>query len=305
MKMKLKNVFALGVILPVLVGCGGSDPAAENEPGPQVFEVDGRVVGIPAEPETLVIDHEAIPGFMPAMTMPFYLGDPKLADGLMVGDAIRFKYVVEERRSWIESIQEIDPSELTLESGERLDLRRQRLSVPRLEPGDTVPAVQLVNQEGESFSLADFQGKMVVLTFIFTRCPVPDFCPRMSHQFQEIQKEAAASEALRDRFHLLSITIDPEYDKPDVLARYAKQFTDDLSTWSFATGSPDRIDELTTRFAVFNEENAESGTIDHALATALIDPSGELVKIWRGNAWKPDEVIAAMREIAEKADPVE
>lgn len=280
-----------------LAGCGGPpDAASESDRDErQVFDVAGRVTSVPADGETLVIEHEEIPGFMPAMTMPFYLASPDLSEGVEPGDAIRFRYVVEDRSSQIEEIEQIDASELSVRGSQEIAAQRQRLPIPRLEPGDPVPGFQLVNQEEEAFSMTDFYGKAVVLTFIFTRCPVPEFCPKMSHQFQEIQEKAAASEELQDEFQLLSVTIDPEYDTPEILDQYASQFTDDTSTWFFATGSPGRIDEMTTRFSVFIEDNSETNTIDHVLTTALISPEGEVVEIWRGNSWEADEVLASIQ----------
>lgn len=299
--MQWKPYLIFALILPVVFGCGSPDPVAGGEQGgTQVFEVTGRITSIPADRETMVIAHEEISGFMPAMTMPFYLLDASTAEGLEPGDAIRFRYVVEERRSWIEEIERIDADGLAQDRDEGFRLQRQRLPIPRLEPGDRVPGFELIDQTGANFSLHDFHGEAIVLTFIFTRCPVPDFCPRMSRHFQEIQAEAAADDELRDRFRLLSVTIDPEFDSPEVLEQYGRNFSDDPSTWTFATGSPGRIDEMTTRFSVFMENNPENNTIDHALATALIDPAGNLVNIWRGNAWEPDDVIAMMREVVGK-----
>ena len=132
-----------------------------------------------------------------------------------------------------------------------------------------------------------------MLTFIFTRCPVPKFCPLISHNFSELQEAIKADAGAAGKTRLLSITLDPKFDTPEILKSYAQQQKADPQIWTFATGEPAEIDKLTQSFAVFVQP--EAGTISHGLATALIGPDGHVVKIWRGNAWKSSEVIDELR----------
>jgi protein SCO1 len=291
------NRIPIGKLLPILLlavgaGCG---PRVETEPpaqGERVFEVKGWVRSIASDRATITIKHEEIPGFMPAMTMPFYLKDPSLADGLANGDPVTFRFVVGETDSWIDRIEKIDPAELAVETsvqGRQTNPLRAR--IPRLEEGDLVPSFQLVNQEGEPFETGELYGKAVVVTFIFTRCPVPNFCPLMSKNFRALQQKLDDEPDLRNRAHLLSVTIDPEFDTPRILRAYANAFTDTTENWTFATGDPDRIEEMTRRFSIFIDPESGNGTIDHALGTALIGPDGHLVAIWRGNQWTPEEIL--------------
>jgi protein SCO1/2 len=128
-----------------------------------------------------------------------------------------------------------------------------------------------------------------VLTFVFTRCPVPNFCPRMSNNFEELQKTIKTGSGTVAKTRLLSITLDPDYDTPEVLSDYAAFHHADRQIWTFATGQEREIDALTRAFSVYRQ--TEGGTISHGLATALIDKNGKIDKIWRGNSWTPTEVI--------------
>ncbi|HLS28557.1 MAG TPA: SCO family protein [Opitutales bacterium] len=276
-----------------IVGCAPDDPTVSTGTE-QVFIVKGWIRGVPDDRETIMIEHEEIPDFMPAMTMPFYLKEASLADGLEVGDAVEFRFVVHERSSYIDEIKKIDPDEMA--AGAQRQQRRDealRARIPRLEVGDLVPSFQLVDQDGNEFETGKFRGSPVAITFIFTRCPVPEFCPWMSKRFSDVQAEIAEHPELKDRMQLLSITIDPEFDTPEVLKNYAEFYTDSTENWTFATGDPDRIDEITTRFAIYIDPASSSGSIDHALGTALVDPEGRLANFWWGNRWTIDQLLNA------------
>lgn len=156
-----------------------------------------------------------------------------------------------------------------------------------------VPPYTLTSSQGEEFSFHDFHGKALILTFIFTRCPVVNFCPRMTDNFRQVQQLAIHRADLHDRLHLLSITLDPDHDTPEVLSDYAEFFVPDSSRWTLATGSRDQIAHLQARFGVTSTINPETGVIDHTLSTALVAPDGKLVKIWYGNRWTPESAIAA------------
>jgi protein SCO1/2 len=152
----------------------------------------------------------------------------------------------------------------------------------RVREGDAIPDFALTDEEGKPLTTADLRGKATVLTFIFTRCPVPDFCPRMSERFQSLQRQLAAGKIHADvPIQLLSVTIDPEFDTPAVLRDYGRRYEADPQTWHFATGSPAQIESLRRSFAVFAEKSA--AILDHTLATVLIGPDLRVAEIWRGN----------------------
>jgi protein SCO1/2 len=163
----------------------------------------------------------------------------------------------------------------------------------RLKEGDEMPSFSLTNQDGERISLDTFRGQPFVLTFIFTRCPLPNFCPRMSNNFEELQTVIKSGGGSVIKTHLLSITLDPDFDTPEVLKSYAGYHHADPQIWTFATADEKEVESLTRAISVYRQ--TEGGTISHGLATALIDKNGRIEKIWRGNAWKPEEVIGAIR----------
>jgi protein SCO1/2 len=133
-----------------------------------------------------------------------------------------------------------------------------------------------------------------VVTFIFTRCPIPNFCPLMNKHFAQLQNAIREGSGTLAQTRLLSISFDPDFDTPAVLNEYAKREQADPALWSFATGEKEQIERLTKSFAVHIQP--ESGTISHGLATALIDGNGRVVEIWRGNAWKPEEIVAKIKD---------
>ena len=156
-----------------------------------------------------------------------------------------------------------------------------------------MPAFQLRDEVGKPVSLETFRGHPFVVTFIFTRCPIPNFCPRMSQNFSELQKAIQASSDVLAATRLLSISFDPEFDTPEILKQYAERAGANPAIWSFATGEPAGIQSLTKAFSILVQP--ESGTISHSLATALVDRQGKIVKIWRGNAWTPSEVLSELK----------
>lgn len=297
----IKAAVAVLFLVALGSGCAPSEPSGDVD-GRQEFVVSGRVVAIADDRETITLNHEEMPGFMPAMTMPFYLKEASLAEGLVPGDTVEFTFVVAGDRSWIEAIRKVAPRErAAAETDDQRDAARAlRARIPRLDEGDLVPSFALVNQEGEPFETGQWLGKAVAISFIFTRCPVPEFCPRMSANFRALQKEIGQSPGLRDRVQLLSVTIDPGYDTPEVLRRYAATYTDSLDNWTFATGDPARIEEMTTRFSIFVDPGDGGANIDHALGTAVVDPEGRLAKVWWGNRWEVADVLQTISSTFEE-----
>lgn len=256
-------------------------------------EVRGRVAGFGDDSTTVIIEHEDVPGYMPAMIMPFTVREASELEGLRVGDAVQFQLVVEREQSWIQKVEALPEDALPLHPAAE---NEPVLDVPDgtslLEVDDLVPDLRLTDQEGEPFRLSDYHGRALVLTFIYTRCPIPDYCPLMSRNFQRLQPKL--EEAFGDRAQLLSVSFDPAYDTPEVLRDYAARYTDDLTNWTFATGSPEEVGQATALFGVFTEETGNQFV--HNLTTALIGPDGRLRQLWRGNDWEPEEVLPAVRE---------
>ncbi len=265
-------------------------PAASE----QHFTVKGQIRSLEPDGRTVHIAHEEIPGFMPAMEMPFTVKDPELMKGVAAGDQVQFELLVTQDDSWITRIEKLSASSASVPPAADAGAPTED---PRLAVGDQVPDFSLVDQRGRPFRLRDFHGKAVVLTFIYTRCPLPNFCPLMSKNF------AALQERLRKQFpgkvQLLSISFDPEFDTPEALRRYASLYQQDDKDWLFATGTREQVDKVTGLFGLIREPS--NGFINHDLRTALISPDGKLVHVWRSNVWTPYEVQRMVQECLQTA----
>lgn len=261
----------------------------------QVHEVKGVVVALRPETQVAVIRHEAIPGLMPAMTMPFAVPAEDDFSKLSRNDSVRFEFVMEADGSHARAFEVLGKA--SPEAAARRDMRRPR-PAEKLEEGSAVPPFQLEDQDGEPTDLRDDEGRFTLMTFIFTRCPVPDFCPLMSSNFSELQSRFDRADLL-ENVRLLSVTIDPEYDTPSVLREYGKALGADFAHWAFATAGTAEIDKVASAFRLYREENG--AVLDHTLATALIAPDGTMLAIWRGNRWTTDEVFERTSEAVEQA----
>jgi protein SCO1 len=295
-----KPFFAASILMAALAwaGCSSNPALEERTDASRIFEVNGRLKSIGPGGASAVIEHEAIPDFMPAMTMPFYVKEPGELSGFAPGNAIRFRFVVTEDDSWIERIERLSNDAIALSpAGEAAGRTRISHRIPQLEKGEVVPNFRLINQDGERFQMSAFAGKHVVLTFIFIRCPVPNFCPLMSQNFRELRRLLDEAPGAPET-QLISVTIDPAYDTPERLRIYAARYTAEGEGWTFATGSQDEIDELTARFAIYVEP--EANTISHGLGTFHITPDGCLSEIWRGNSWTAQEVFSAINSEANR-----
>jgi len=256
----------------------------------QRFEVRGQIRGFEEDDRTVRIAHEEIPGYMAAMTMPLTVRDAALLRGLKVGDDIAFQLVVTEDDSWISRLDRISESSPAAEAGSAAASLRE---LQRVQAGETVLDFTLVDQNGQTVRLRDQRGKAVLLTFIYTRCPLPNFCPLMSKNFaslqERLQKEFPA------RFHLISVSIDPAFDNPEVMKGYSTRWSKDPQSWTFGSGSREQIETVTGLFGLVHESTG--GLINHDLRTVLIGPDGKLVHVWKSNLWTPYEVQRRVQEV--------
>jgi protein SCO1/2 len=284
----MQKILLTGCVAIALLACGRSttpDEATDH------YDTRGIVRGFSPDRSTIEIQHENISGFMPSMTMPFVARNPKQIADLKTGDAISFRMAVTKKDFWIENVKKIQRKDVDVAEPKQTSAVSAD-SHGRLKEGDGMPGFSLTNQNGERISLDTFRGQPFVLTFVFTRCPVPNFCPRMSNNFEELQAAIKSGTGTVATTHLLSITLDPDYDTPKILKDYAGFHHADSKVWTFATGNGKEIDSLTRAFSVYRQN--EGGTISHGLATALINRDGRIERIWRGNAWTAAEVIQAI-----------
>jgi protein SCO1/2 len=293
---------SLGGVLCALLGlsgCRGSAPPSTSRGGAQqMFAVTGVVQELKLDGRTAIIRHEAIPHYMSAMTMPFRARDTNAWAGLEAGDQITFRLMVTSEESWIDQIERhgrIDPA------------RSKALPQPPTEQSQTatnlefrladIPDFALTNEFGQPLSLHQFQGRAVALTFFFTRCPLPEYCPRLTRNFLEALHRLKNGPDSPTNFHFLSISFDP-VDTPGVLRAYARQYGYDSNHWSFVTGNPEHIRELARGFGV--AITAEGATYNHGFSTAIFDAGGRLQKIWPIGGDMTDQIVAEIRHGAQR-----
>ena len=264
---------------------------------PSSYDVKGRVAGIDDGGRTLIVEHEEIPGYMSAMTMPLP-ADPSTTASLEPGDAIEFELVVSDDSTWIGSVESLPDTAVARHPAQTTQPMPASTSLsdgPQpLREGDQVPAdLTLLDHTGTPIQMADFRGRAVILTFIYTSCPLPDYCPLMSKHFATLQP--MLREKFGDQAHLLSISFDPDTDTPAVLRGYAASYTDRLDTWTFATGDTSQVNRATSLFQVYTKP--EAGEITHNLVTAIIRPDGTVQRLFRGNEWTPEEIVRSLEKI--------
>jgi protein SCO1/2 len=256
---------------------------------PREYELRGQVLAVDTERGELTIRHDDIPGFMPGMTMPFKVADPGEMQGRVPGDLVRATLVVRETEAYLSRVERVGHSPLT--EGDE-----PAAASPIAMPGDLAPDVRFVDQDGHERRLSDFRGSVVAVTFIYTRCPVPTFCPLMDRNFAAVQRELAATARPDRRAHLLSVSFDPEFDTPAVLGAHAARAGADKNRWSFVTGARTELEPFAKAFGVtMIRSDADEIEIIHNLRTAVIDPQGRIVTIFSGNEWTPTDLVRAMR----------
>lgn len=291
---------AAALAVAAALGCGRAEapkraPAAAEKPYP----LKGVVVSVDSGAGSVVVRHEEIRGYMDAMTMPFKVAEPGMLAELKPGDEIEAKLVVGEKASRLEGI-------VVSRHGAAPGVQTIPEPGPYGKPGDAAPATVLLGQDGKPLSLADFRGKAVALTFIFTRCPLPEFCPRMNAQFAEIEAALAKDPALYAKTQLLSVSFDPEHDTPEVLLEYRERFMKGVKGvapghWKFATGTVPNIKAFTGFFGLTYLKSGEQFV--HSLATAVVTPDGKIFSIRRGNDWEAPAVVEDLRKAAAGESP--
>ncbi|HEX8845530.1 MAG TPA: SCO family protein [Pyrinomonadaceae bacterium] len=259
------------------------------------YELKGTVVSVDRPGQSIMISHEPVKDLMEGMTMPFKLKDSWPLDVAKPGDQIQATLVVADDSFWLEEVVVVNkgaqPGAPAIENS----------SFPKA--GDSVPNFRLVNQDGKAVRMAQYQGRALLLTFIYTRCPDPEFCTLMSTNFAEIHRELLKDADLGKKIHLLSISFDPAYDTPKVLRSYGAAHTERFSKenfeyWEFATGDAEEVKKIAQFFGFSYMPDKDQ--IVHSLQTALIGPDGKIVKLYSGNEWKPAEVLRDVREMFEK-----
>jgi protein SCO1/2 len=263
----------------------------------RTYTVHGQVLAVTTDRQEATVKHDEIAGLMPAMTMPYKIREKAELNAVRPGDVIDATLVIVENDAFLTRVKKVGEAPLEQAPPEPATVISGS-GVPLLKPGDMVPDSAFVDQNGKKRAFNSFRGSMVVLTFIYTRCPLPTFCPMMDRHFVAIQERMQDDPLLR-KVHLVTISFDPAYDTPAVLMKHARELNADLSRWTFLTGDQEAIETFGRRFGVFvTRASNDPRDITHNLRTAIVGPDGKIIKIYTGNEWTPDEILADLKPTA-------
>ncbi len=264
---------------------------------PERHFVRGQVIAVDAPLQSVLLAHEAIPGFMPAMTMEYKVADSAVLGELHQGDRIGADLLNDRdaggpKNLWLTNVDVLAQA--------RPDYKPAvQYHVPAV--GETVPDFALLNQSAKKISVGHFKGKVLLLTFVYTRCPLADYCPRMSRNFADIDKRLQANPALYARTHLLSVSFDPTYDTPGVLRSYGGAYTGKYSQetfghWDFAAPPEAELPKMEQWFDV--GVTPAGKTLQHSLATVIVGTDGKVLAFYPTNEWTVDAALAVVRGAA-------
>ncbi len=298
------RIFAASVVLALaaLTGCHSGPKAGEQasvDSSYKLYKLRGKVISTNPATGEVTLAHDAIPGFMDAMTMPYRVKDPNVLTDLHPNDVLTADLFVSQGADADVFIDHI----VVIAQGKPDYRPAVEYHVP--EPGDAVPDFKLRNQDGREIHLSQFRGKTLLLTFIYTRCPLPNFCPLITHHFADINSRLAADPALFGKTHLLCVSFDPEHDTPARLRAYGAQYMgsdarEAFAHWDFAVPSKPELLEMAKYFDLGISPGPDE-TITHTISTTLIDAHGKVVQYYPGNEWTPQQVLADVKRAAANA----
>ncbi len=274
------------LVMMVCVLFGAACRRSGNE---KRYDFKGKVVAVEPGKHSVTVSHEDVKGYMPAMTMPFTVKSDSDLQILAPDDEITATLVVDGSHSWLEGLiisrQSANPAAMP--------------GVTMAKEGDEVPDFTLRNQDNREIHIQKYRGRTLLLTFIYTRCPVPDYCTLMSNNFAQIDRALSQDAALYEKTHLLSISIDPSYDTPAVLRSYGAAHTEryqneTFAHWEFAGGTTEQVKKIAEYFGL--TYFPEKDQIIHALRTVIVKPDGKIAKIYTGNEWKVEDVLGEMKK---------
>jgi protein SCO1/2 len=289
-----RQIFFFALTLLVAAGCRPekSAPPAEN-PAVKTYAGSGIIQQISPDRRTATIKHEAIPGYMAAMTMDFTVKETNQLNGISPDDEITFRLVVRENDDWIEGVRFV--SHHVTEVTNHVFVFHA--ATEELKVGDVLPDGELTAENGSQIHFSDFRGRAVAFTFFFTSCPLPEFCPRMNKNFSEARKILLADTNAPANWLLLSISFDPGFDTPQILTGYGGFYRGaDTNRWLFAVASTTTLAELAPKVDLHFWR--EGGSISHNLRTVVLDTNAKISRQFDGNDWTPQELADAIRDAA-------
>jgi protein SCO1/2 len=282
---------ALLCSLMFLRPAGASEfPSSSNNQAtsPRIYIAKGVIKEIQSDNGTIVIQNDAISNYMAAMTMPFKVKVQTELAGFQRGDVITFQLHVTEAESWVDQLVKIGTVPL--------EENKKSANVPAAHPENPLLDYKFTNELGHAVSLNDFRGQALAITFFYTRCPLPDFCPRLSKNFQEAEQKLKAMTNAPDNWHFLSISFDTEFDTPAILKNYGENYGYDPAHWSFLTGPPDKLAELAQGCGA--DYQFDNGTFNHNFRTLIIDAAGHLQMTFPTSGDLSDAIVGEITKAA-------
>ncbi len=286
------------LVLVLISSCQKPGTAPQPSANAKRYPFTGKVVSVDRAAKTATIDHEEIKDYMPAMTMPFPIHADWAWDELKPGAEIRAELVVDntaDQPYYLENLGIV----AVADPNNPVDVNQNFAQV-----GQPVPDFTLTNQDGKRISTKDFRGKAWALTFIYAKCPLPEYCIKMSTNFSDAVHQIDADAELKDKVRLLSISFDPENDTPEKLRSYGLGYLGNgpdanFSIWQLAVGSDPEVKKIADFFGLRYERDANDKTvINHSLRTAVMDRDGNVVKIFAGNEWTTSQLVKELRKAA-------
>jgi protein SCO1 len=295
MPMRIARICGLLLGTAAFICSGAVQTVSVNSGSQQtnerMFIVSGVVKELKPDGTTVVIRHQPITNYMDAMTMPFKARDPKELVDLQAGDAVSFRLRVTETESCVDQIRRT--ARATIERADRIP--GPSTTVPP-RPRHPLLDYPFVNELGKQVRLSDFQGQALAITFFFTRCPIPDYCPRLSRNFEEASQKLASLPGAATNWHFLSVSFDTDFDTPPVLKAYGERYQYDPSHWSFLTGPKDKIAELASLSD--SKFDPDSGFFNHNFRTLIIDATGHLQTVFPIGGNLSEAIVAEMLKAA-------
>jgi protein SCO1 len=280
-------------LLPVFLftACPKSQSQSDSAEAKR-YNLKGKVVAVDRAKKKATIAHEDVPGYMSAMTMDFPIRADWVWDDLTKDSEIRAELVVTKDEYWLENIGIVaapNPNQPAPPVNENF-----------AQIGKEIPDFTLTDQDGKRFSMKDYRGRAVAVTFIYTKCPLPNYCILMSRHFSDLAIQLNASD-LKDKIRLLSVSFDPKIDTPAELKKYGTGYLGnppkpDFTVWQLATGSEKEVKDVADFFGLRYEIQADDKTqFNHSLRTAVIAPDGKVTKIFAGNEWTANDLLRELQ----------
>ena len=288
--MKASSPAGVLVLIAVVTGaaCSAPPPPAKV----REFPLTGEVLAVKPDRSEVQVKHDEVKGFMEPMTMWFNVKEPRLLDGIAPRDLIGATLVLTAEDSYLTAIRKTGsrpPGEASAPPPAPAEI---------LPIGAAVPDITFTDEAGQPRRLSSYRGTYTLLTFIYTRCPLPDYCPRMNAHFAAVQRGLQAAPPLGRNVRLLSVSFDPEFDTPARLAAKAGELGADPELWHFVTAPRADVDAFGAKLGLsVIREGADGSNITHNLRTVLLDRDGKLARTYNGKEWVPEEVVRDLQAL--------